>query len=117
MGVDSKRGEPCETLWRVLADDQERSLLALRPRTGRRHQLRVHCYHLGHPILGDPLYGEATVQRTYPRLFLHAGALTAPELGLAVVCPPPEVFLAALPMAWREAAMAALARVTEINPA
>jgi 23S rRNA-/tRNA-specific pseudouridylate synthase len=33
--------------------------LVLRPVTGRTHQLRVHCAHMGHPILGDPQYGSA----------------------------------------------------------
>ena len=49
-------GKPAVTDYRVLQRG-EVSLLELRPRTGRTHQLRVHCSHLGFPILGDPQYG------------------------------------------------------------
>lgn len=51
------RGEPAVTDWRVLAVGQGRALLELGPRTGRTHQLRVHCAAIGHPIVGDSLYG------------------------------------------------------------
>lgn len=60
MAVDAK-GDPAGTAWRVLgrAPEGAPSLawLELRPETGRTHQLRVHCAHLGCPILGDTLYG------------------------------------------------------------
>ncbi|CAM9509987.1 unnamed protein product, partial [Phaeothamnion confervicola] len=49
--------------------------LELRPHTGRRHQLRLHCLHVGHPILGDYTYAEDVV--TY-RNFLHAARLVLP---------------------------------------
>lgn len=52
-------GKPAITEYRVLRRG-ELSLLELRPRTGRTHQLRVHCSHLGFPILGDPQYGGGT---------------------------------------------------------
>ena len=47
------------------------SLVALRPLTGRTHQLRVHMRWLGHPILGDPLYA-GRARGPAPRLLLHA---------------------------------------------
>jgi tRNA pseudouridine32 synthase/23S rRNA pseudouridine746 synthase len=52
-------GKTALTRWRRLqvAADQRSSLLLLQPHTGRSHQLRVHLQALGHPILGDPLYG------------------------------------------------------------
>jgi 23S rRNA-/tRNA-specific pseudouridylate synthase len=50
------------------------SLVALRPITGRTHQLRVHLRWLGHPILGDPLYA-GRARGTAPRLLLHARRL------------------------------------------
>lgn len=45
-----------------------------RPHTGRRHQLRLHALHMGHPILGDTTYGD--VDHTIPRMCLHAQSLT-----------------------------------------
>ena len=53
--VDSA-GQPAVTDYQVLAAGQETSLLELRPRTGRTHQLRLHCLTAGFPILGDPQY-------------------------------------------------------------
>ena len=64
-------GKPAETFYRVLKTDGAHSLLELRPTTGRTHQLRVHMKYLGHPILGDPVYGEEKADR----LYLHAGRL------------------------------------------
>lgn len=48
--------QPACTKWRVVRRLSERTLLELRPRTGRQHQLRVHLAAIGHPILGDKLY-------------------------------------------------------------
>ena len=50
-------GDPALTAWRVLASQGGISLLELHPRTGRTHQIRVHCALLGCPILGDAIYG------------------------------------------------------------
>lgn len=57
--VADPRGDPAVTDWRILAGGEDRALLELRPRTGRTHQLRVHCAAIGHPIVGDPVYGVA----------------------------------------------------------
>lgn len=57
MRVDAA-GLAAVTQWRVLAQLANSSLLELRPRTGRTHQVRAHCAALGHPILGDPVYGD-----------------------------------------------------------
>lgn len=57
--VPDTRGEPAVTDWRVLAKGQGRALIELHPRTGRTHQLRVHCAAMGHPIVGDSVYGKA----------------------------------------------------------
>ena len=54
----SPEGKPCLTEFKVLERFDGYTKLALRPVTGRTHQLRVHCAHLGHPILGDPQYGN-----------------------------------------------------------
>ena len=50
-------GKPSVTRYRVLERGGKTCLLALEPVTGRTHQLRVHCAHMGFPILGDPQYG------------------------------------------------------------
>jgi 23S rRNA pseudouridine1911/1915/1917 synthase len=53
----SPEGKPSVTQYRVLQRWENRVLLELRPITGRTHQLRLHCAHMGFPILGDPQYG------------------------------------------------------------
>jgi len=75
--VDTLRGRPSLTRYRVLEIDTARNStrLELEPVTGRAHQLRVHLLAIGHPILGDALYGSADVQAAAPRLLLHASLL------------------------------------------
>jgi tRNA pseudouridine32 synthase / 23S rRNA pseudouridine746 synthase len=65
-------GRPAVTDWRVIAREPGATRLELTPLTGRSHQLRVHLAALGHPILGDPLYGDAGGT---DRLQLHAARL------------------------------------------
>jgi 23S rRNA-/tRNA-specific pseudouridylate synthase len=63
--------------------------------TGRRHQIRVHLYHIGHPILGDLRYGDKVRQERVPRLMLHALSLefSLPSgERLTVEAPPPPSF-------------------------
>ncbi|MBR3248885.1 RluA family pseudouridine synthase [Candidatus Saccharibacteria bacterium] len=64
-------GKEAETFYKVLASNGERSLVELKPTTGRTHQLRVHMKYLGHPIVGDPVYGDGNGKR----LYLHAQEL------------------------------------------
>ncbi len=59
----SEEGKPSLTEFKVLERNEYTCKLALRPVTGRTHQLRVHCAHLGYPILGDPQYGSEESQR------------------------------------------------------
>jgi tRNA pseudouridine32 synthase/23S rRNA pseudouridine746 synthase len=74
-------GKPSLTRWRALSSASatggraEATHLLLEPLTGRSHQLRVHLLSIGHPILGDALYGNAAVQARAPRLLLHASEL------------------------------------------
>ena len=58
----SPEGKPSRTEFFVLERGENVCKLALRPITGRTHQLRVHCAHMGHPILGDPQYGSEASQ-------------------------------------------------------
>ncbi len=59
MKVDPTAGQPAVTSWKVLGRGENITWLQLRPRTGRTHQVRVHCSLLGTPILGDERYGAA----------------------------------------------------------
>ena len=67
----NQEGKPSVTEFAVLERRGEESLLALRPVTGRTHQLRVHCAHMGFPILGDPQYGSRESRR-YSQQKAHA---------------------------------------------
>ena len=74
--VNHERGKEAVTEYQVLgeADKDNHFRLALYPKTGRTHQLRVHCAHqegLNAPILGDPLYGKEKANR----LYLHAESI------------------------------------------
>ena len=72
--VDHENGREAITDWRVMRGKQSETRLRLFPKTGRSHQLRVHCLSIGHPILGDPLYSEGDA-RGFPRLMLHSESL------------------------------------------
>lgn len=64
-------GKPSVTVYKVVSTNNELSLVDLKPTTGRTHQLRVHLEQLGHPIVGDVIYGG----RQADRLYLHAESL------------------------------------------
>ena len=99
VAVDPQRGKPSVTDFRVVERFGSHTLIEAHPRTGRRHQIRVHLYHLGHPIVGDPLYGDQARQRDFPRLMLHAQRLTLQlpsGVDLTVAAPIPESFQALL---------------------
>ena len=73
-------GKPSRTAYRVLARQGKTTLLELRPLTGRTHQLRVHCAHMGYPILGDPQYGTPESRAYSQSLGLTSQLLCAKEL-------------------------------------
>jgi len=91
--VDHESGRFSQTLWRLLATRDGYSRLEIEPRTGRSHQIRVHLASLGHPILGDPLYADASAQHSADRLLLHAQAIqfshpmTEESVGWQSSCP------------------------------
>lgn len=70
--IDAKNGKSALTRYRLLHQESDRSRVELEPVTGRSHQLRLHLASIGHPILGDALYGD---EHSAPRLLLHACAL------------------------------------------
>ena len=80
--VCHETGKSAVTDWRVLRYEGDTTRVRLFPRTGRSHQLRVHCQALGHPILGDPFYATGPA-RDFSRLMLHSEELRLkhPESG------------------------------------
>lgn len=70
-------GREAITEYKVISTSNNRTLIKLKPQTGRTHQLRVHLAHIGAPILGDKIYGTTPANRMY----LHAAQLeiTIPE--------------------------------------
>lgn len=95
--VDPKNGKPSETRYEVIKRYQAGALVEAMPMTGRTHQIRVHAYALGHPLLGDPLYG-ASATDLIARPALHARSLTIELNGKrnAFTAPYPDDFRAAL---------------------
>ncbi|WP_210414692.1 RluA family pseudouridine synthase [Microlunatus elymi] len=88
---DHVRSYPASTDFRTVAETEDHAALALRPHTGRRHQLRVQLAWIGHPIEGDPLFCKPTGPRTH----LHSWRLTFahPTQGeLTVTADPVEAF-------------------------
>ena len=79
----SPEGKASRTEFAVLERGEITCKLALRPVTGRTHQLRVHCAHVGHPILGDPQYGSEESQRFSETCGLSHQMLCARRLELA----------------------------------
>ncbi len=105
----TEAGERAITGVQPLATNGEITLVRLLPRTGRTHQLRVHMAHIGHPLLGDELYG---VQDGFPRHALHAASLCFPDPCTGeqktVYAPMPEDMMAVVQTLGKEAASFAL---------
>lgn len=95
--VIDPRGKRAVTHWQVL--DRGARLVEFRPETGRTHQLRVHAASLGHPILGDPVYGLGKGP-----MRLHARSITLPYDDAA-----PLTVVAPLPHDWPSQALFSLA--------
>jgi 23S rRNA pseudouridine1911/1915/1917 synthase len=74
MSVATKRGRAARTDYRVLQSGGGVSLVECTLHSGRTHQIRVHLHHLGHPVLGDKVYGPKMSQ-DYPRQMLHSWKL------------------------------------------
>jgi RluA family pseudouridine synthase len=105
--VDDKNGKPSETRFKVIKryqarpefDRRESALVEAKPMTGRTHQIRVHAYALGHPLLGDILYGASETD-LIARPALHAHSLTfihpSTDERLTFTAERPEDFVSAL---------------------
>lgn len=93
MSTTTRKGRSAVTSWRVFKRFQDITLLELILKTGRTHQIRVHCSTMGHPVVGDPIYrsrklfktlnkktehlpaGIIDLLKTIPRQMLHAWQL------------------------------------------
>lgn len=99
MGIDDRKGKPSETKFNIVKRFRDYTLLELNPSTGRRHQLRVHLYSIGHPIAGDIRYGDKIIQEKFSRILLHAKSLEFQLLNggtLFVEAPVPNSFVEAV---------------------
>jgi 23S rRNA pseudouridine1911/1915/1917 synthase len=74
MSVNSRRGREAKTDYRVVAAGNGVSMIECRLHSGRTHQIRVHLHHIGHPVLGDKIYGVKAAGKHH-RQMLHAWKL------------------------------------------
>jgi 23S rRNA pseudouridine1911/1915/1917 synthase len=99
MSIARRQGRSAKTEYRVLRSGDEISLVECILHSGRTHQIRVHLHHLGHPVLGDKLYGGKRAG-DYPRQMLHAWKLAFrhPRSGdeMSFEAPVPRDFAAAM---------------------
>ncbi|HET9326257.1 MAG TPA: RluA family pseudouridine synthase [Candidatus Eisenbacteria bacterium] len=116
MAVARRGGKPARTHWRVEERYGIATRMEVRLDTGRTHQIRVHLAHLGHPVVGDPVYGGRTkkvlslrrseaslrdeILKSLPRQALHASELELPHpvtgRALQFALPWPEDFTQAI---------------------
>jgi 23S rRNA pseudouridine955/2504/2580 synthase len=101
----SDEGKASHTVFRLLARWEQFSLLEAELKSGRTHQIRVHCAHLGHPSAGDDKYGDFSLNKALQkaglkRMFLHAWKIQFPHPvsgeNMALEAPLPEALEAVL---------------------
>ncbi|MDD2371790.1 MAG: RluA family pseudouridine synthase [Firmicutes bacterium] len=90
--IVTQNGKESRTEYFVLSRSDKYSLLRITLHTGRTHQIRVHLSHIGHPLVGDFLYGEENA----PRLFLHSNIMIFKHFRtnkeVRVIAPQPPIF-------------------------
>ena len=100
MCVTERNSKNAVTHWEVIARYRGYTHIRCRLETGRTHQIRVHMAHIGHPILGDTVYGHKKPELGLSSQCLHAGALCfrhpRDERPVMVFAPIPEYFRAVL---------------------
>jgi len=100
MGVDPERGKPARSRFFVVERFRFATHVEVRILTGRTHQIRIHAAHVGHPLLGDHLYGDGIAVGDFERFALHARAVAFvhPFTGseTTVEAPLPQAFRGAL---------------------
>ena len=115
-GADNRRREAQSTITVLGSSPQPRcALFLVRPHQGRYHQVRKHCVHLSHPIIGDSAHGDTRINRQWRenwnlnRLALHCLSLDLPledGTSLSVTCPPaPELVEVWKQMPWWDEAL------------
>ena len=96
MCVTPRNSKDAVTHWEVIARYRGYTHIRCRLETGRTHQIRVHMAHIGHPILGDTVYGHKKPELGQSSQCLHAGVLCFrhPKDGrpVMVMAPLPEYF-------------------------
>ena len=83
------------TEYRVAQQFSNAALIEVSPKTGRTHQIRVHMASIGHPVLGDTLYGSKKNEEQAPRQMLHAHSLEfelEPGKAMKLTADPPRDF-------------------------
>ena len=104
---ETKDARPIHTKYHPLADNGQETLLEIELLTGRTHQIRAHLSYMGHPIFGDPKYGDAVLNKKLASGYglhmqlLHAWHLVFPELsgdfeglsGKSIYAPAPKQFV------------------------
>jgi 23S rRNA pseudouridine1911/1915/1917 synthase len=75
MSTASSRGRTAETEWKIREQFQGIALLEIHLKTGRTHQIRVHCAAMHHPVVGDKVYGPRKPEKTIARVGPHSDKL------------------------------------------
>ena len=90
----TSEGRQAQTMITVEKQYQQTTLILCQPITGRTHQIRVHCKAVGHPIVGDPIYGQKKSSLNPGRIFLHSTNLEFTDNKnekIVIKCPLPKI--------------------------